>query len=284
VDDPNGTVTRLATRADGTTYERHLREDPVEATRQTLAQIISIVGTTSDTMIPGKVGHTTDTYYPQSGEGGANTTTDGLQDTDTTSVSWATAIASGGGRSFDTVVTDPFIFWRDGTSANTFRYVRRSGFTFDTSAIADADNIDSATFTLVGTDKADPVSNTPNINVYTFAPANAADFVAGDFDSYGSTALSTTISYASWNTAGSNNFALNSTGLAEVSKTGVTKLGASAPTYGGSGSDTSLVGDWADEGAGTTNDPKLVVVHTAANSAPIAPPLFSPRAHRIQRI
>jgi virulence plasmid B protein len=27
VDDPNGTITRVATRADGTTYERHLRED-----------------------------------------------------------------------------------------------------------------------------------------------------------------------------------------------------------------------------------------------------------------
>jgi YD repeat-containing protein len=179
------------------------------------------------------------------------------------------------------VVTDPFIFWRDGGSANTFRYVRRSGFTFDTSAIPDTDSINSATFTLVGTDKADPSGNTPNINVYTFAPADAANFVAGDFDSYGSTALSTSITYSGWSTTGANDFALNGTGLAEISKTGVTKLGvrnanhdvaASAPTYGGSGSDTSLVGDWADEGAGTTNDPKLVVGHTTGvNSAPIAP-------------
>ena len=141
---------------------------------------------------------------------------------------------------------------------------------FDTSSIPDTDTIDSATLSFHGRSKSDQMGGTHGIGIVTSTPASNTDLVAGDYAQLTTTRQATDISIASWSTVGYNDFALNATGLGNISKTGVSKFGSrlsfdidnSAPTWG---SEESVAGgNYAADDAGTTRDPKLVVVHAGA--------------------
>ena len=129
--------------------------------------------------------------------------------------------------------------------------------------------LDSAIFSIRGTAKADNLPATPNINVYSFAPANSNAVVAGDFDSLGSTALSTAITFAGYSTTGYNDFTLNADGRAQIAVAGITRLGIRNANYDvanvvpawSSGSQSDFSMNMADA-AGTSTDPKLVVTYT----------------------
>jgi hypothetical protein len=107
------------------------------------------------------------------------------------------------------------------------------------------------------------------VNVYTCAPASETAIAAGDYDSFDSVPqCDTPITYTGWGEAGYNDFALNSNGIASISKTGITKFGirnanydvtGTAPTWG-SAVQCYLIGYFADQ-TGTDNDPKLVVTY-----------------------
>src|SRR3989344_4566684 len=99
-----------------------------------------------------------------------------------------------------------------------------------------------------------------------------------DYTTLGTTALATAISYTNWSISDYNDFTLNSSGLAQISKTGISKFGMREASYDvantqptwGSGQEFSVSGRFADK-AGTSEDPKLVVTHSAPqNSAPSA--------------
>ena len=65
VDDPNGTITRDIFDIDGNkTGVRRLREDPAEAMRQVIAHNAKLVGKEGTKIVEGKIGNTTDTFYP----------------------------------------------------------------------------------------------------------------------------------------------------------------------------------------------------------------------------
>jgi len=97
---------------------------------------------------------------------------------------------------------------------------------FDTSRLPDDCIIDSATLRLWGRLGYDKLGITPSLNIYSSNPALDTAIVAGDFDSLGDSPLATAILHADWNPAGPNVFTLNAAGLATISKTGITKLGA----------------------------------------------------------
>jgi hypothetical protein len=147
----------------------------------------------------------------------------------------------------------------------------RSIFLFDTSSIPDSNSIDDATLSIYGYDKTNSFSgDEPNINIYSSNPASNTALEAGDFDSLGETAFSTAITYTSFSTAGYNNFTLNASGIAAVSKTSVTKLGGRNANYDvantspiwASGADMNILVYFAEQ-TGTSQDPKLTVTHSA---------------------
>lgn len=216
--------------------------------------------------------NTTSTFYPDPDP--ENTSVDGaVYHVVSAGNTWAT-IRDGAGTNADPGDNvNPFIRIRSHTDSNKWVDIFRSIFLFDASAIGDTDTIDSAILSVYSTGKADGGSWTPNINVYSSAPASNTNLVAGDFGSLGTTAFSTVITYAGW-ADGYNAFTLNASGLAAISKTVVSKFGLrnanydvanSAPTWG-SNQISSISGYYADQ-ADTTSDPKLVVVHSAPVTA-----------------
>ena len=116
------------------------------------------------------------------------------------------------------------IYLRQG-SASGWWILARAMTLFHTSALPDNCTITSSTLSVYGSAKGNSAAYDPDINVYSVAPASDTAIAAGDYNSFGTTAYSTTISYASYSTTGYNDFVLNSTGLAAISKTGVSKFG-----------------------------------------------------------
>ena len=189
-------------------------------------------------------------------------------------VAWGTLVAAAGTAAVDTGSPNNIIRMRGDNVLNQFVDLWRGIFLFDTSALGAGSTVDSATLSLWGTSKADALVATPNINIYSSAPASNTALAAGDFDSLGSTAFSTAITYDNWSVTAYNDFALNASGLTNISKTAVSKFGARNVNYDVANS----APPWADqaisrlnganaEAADTTNDPKLVVTYTAGAAA-----------------
>jgi hypothetical protein len=183
---------------------------------------------------------------------------------------WAN-LRNGAGTNYSNPTNDAFFYFRCGTTSNTYTEIDRYICTFGTSGLTEAATISAAILSLYGTSKADLGSWTPNINIYTSAPASNNQLAAGDYDSVGTVVqCDTAITYAGWSTAGYNDFTFNATGLGNISKTGISKFGArnanydvanSPPTWGSGNPSAHVSGYHADQ-TGTTNDPKLAVAYT----------------------
>lgn len=190
-------------------------------------------------------------------------------------VAWGTLVSGAGTAAVDAGATAYAFYFHAGTTSGNFDEIRRSIFLFDTASIPDADTVDSAILSLSGQSKNDDLAVTPNLNIYSSAPASNTALVAGDYDSLGSTAFSTAITYANLSTTGFNDFALNADGLAQISKTGVSKFGGRNANYDvanvapawTSNLDSGFVYYTAEEIAAGDQRPKLVVTHTAPPSA-----------------
>jgi hypothetical protein len=146
----------------------------------------------------------------------------------------------------------------------------RGIFLFDTSSLSSTAVISAATMSLYGSATSENSSGwATTINIYSSAPASDTVLAAGDYDSCGTSAYSdTSIAYASWTTAAYNNFAFNATGIAGISKTGITKTSSrsnwdatnTTPTWSNSISTTLLCHSAVSGGA--ADDPKLVVTYS----------------------
>jgi hypothetical protein len=216
---------------------------------------------------------TTSTFYPDPHQ--ETTTVDGRVNRNPVGDTWA-AIRNGVGTDANDTATGSSL-QQIGCAAGSllFNSMYRTIFLFDTSAIADNDVITAATFSIKGYSKADGLGIAPDVCVYSAAPASNTALVASDYNSanFGSTAFATAIAYSSWATSAFNDFALNSSGLSEISVSGITKFGCRnanydvadiAPTISIAGA-SGVNGYFADT-SGTTQDPKLVVEHAAAQS------------------
>ena len=271
VDDPNGTIIRESINPDtGLTVQRKLREDPLEAIRQTIAHNAKIVGKDNNKIVVGKIGNTTSTFYPD-------------YDTETTSFdgnvnqaygagagqTWATIHdLTVGSISGDTGTTIDVRITAD-TGSGNWKSLQRGIVLFDTSTLPDTDTINSATMSVYGQNIINTLSGT-GLNIYSSTPASNTAIANEDYDQLGTTAFSSAISTGAISTTAYNDFVLNASGLAGISKTSVSKFGAressfdapnSSPTWG---SELDfLVQFYSADQAGTTNDPKLVVVHVA---------------------
>jgi len=242
-------------------------EDPKLALLQSLAHTVSVIKKPNTNMIVGKVGNTTSTFYPQAGTGG--TTCDGevsqtgLNDT-------FTNIRNAAGNGVDASGAQGVVAGIDATTtSNQYSNLWRSIYTLDTSALPDADTISAAVFSLYDSNSQQQ-NFTPTATYVTVASTPAANntLANGDYAQLGSTAYS---DYKTFTVSQYNDMTFNATGIAAISKTGITKLGVrtnwdadnSAPTWG-SGYRSYRYVQMADT-SGTTQDPKLVVTHAAAS-------------------
>jgi hypothetical protein len=154
-------------------------------------------------------------------------------------------------------------------SGGDWDFIYRGAFTFDTSSLSDSASITSATAFFYGAGKQDGVSITPTVNIYGFT-GSAVNFQTSDYSNFGTTEFSSDISYASFSTSGYNEFSLNSSGIANISKTGISKFGTRESTYDAPNSEPTATNDNQESGftvsfadtAGTTSDPKLVVEYS----------------------
>lgn len=189
---------------------------------------------------------------------------------------WSYFVGASGNTFNDSSTSEIYGTYIQGHST-TDKWVRiyRGIFLFDTSALGSGATISSATLSLYGIAKIDTASFAPDINIYSSNPASNVALENGDYDSLGSTAFSTTITYANFNDAGYNDFALNGNsdpsrtlGLAAISKTGISKFGTRNASY----DVANTAPTWAEGYAlldikpsnSTGNKPKLVVTYTLA--------------------
>ena len=161
-------------------------------------------------------------------------------------------------------------------SSNTTAWdtIVRGIFLFDTSALTSGAAISAATLSLSGYSKSDSFSPALSwdVNVYLSNPASNTALAGDDYSTLGTTAFSSSVTYANWTIDGSYNaFALNASGISNISKVGISKFGARnatndaanvEPTH--SASSAAFLGMYYADQTGTDNDPKLVVTYTLA--------------------
>jgi len=183
-----------------------------------------------------------------------------------------------GTAALDTGTTESACRLVNGTDPNTFKAIYKGIWVFDINALPASPVIKHAKFILIGSGSADTIGlSDETINVYSAAPASNTALAAGDFDSLGTTAYSTSKTRAQWaNTVedGYNDFVMNSTGLAAIvtadAGDGIVKLGTREATY-----DVANVAWDASGGAGLvcyfavytadfgSNEPKLQILYNS---------------------
>ena len=220
-------------------------------------------------------GFSTLTAYPDASP--ETTSVDGYvgQDEAVAGVAWGTIRGAAGNDFDDALATEVALWIKGGTTTDQWRDLYRSVFLFDTASLGAAASVSAATLSLYGDGKGDGLGVTPNVTIVSSAPASNTGLAGTDYATLGATALcDTPITYAGW-AAAYNDFALNATGLAAISTTGVSKFGGRnsnydlanvAPTWG-SALESYLSTFFADQ-TGTANDPKLVVTYAMPLSQP----------------
>lgn len=252
----------------------NFKEDPEKAVRQILAETIRIVGKSSGKMVSGKRGNTVSTFYPDPNT--ESTSVDGYSYV-LSAVSWADAHdALIGTAAADSDASTIWVLAGKDSLGNWF--IWRSFFLFDTSSITDTDTIDSAVFSVYAIAVADNADNDGNdfLGVVTSSPATDTAIITADFDQVGSTEQHDTgerkdisgLSFSAY-----TDFTFNATGRGNVSKTGISKFALreghdllNDAVVVDNNRDNRVSGYYADQ-SGTTNDPKLVVTHTAGGSS-----------------
>lgn len=234
-------------------------------------QVDSAIGDTfnllEERIKKGKIGSTVSTFYPD--EDPESTSFDGFMSYNQSLQTWATVHDYEGGANVsidDTSgLTQKPVNWEDNTSV-WLDGSRRSMFLFDSSALPDDDEISAATFSFYTIGKAEG-HGTTGIGIVLSDPASNTGLSNTDWPDFGTTRQATDITIAALSTGAYNDWALNATGISNVSKTGITKFGMRSswdiddtePSK--TGNDTYLSGKFADVGS---DKPKLTVTHAVA--------------------
>jgi hypothetical protein len=206
------------------------------------------------------------TFYPDTNSAGV----DGVVwDAEYPYLGW-NGIVTAAGTDFDyTSAISGVVRIRSSTDNTLWQYCYRSIYVIDTSGLPDNATVTDTTFSIRGQNKDDILASTPTVNIYSSSPTSNTALQASDYGTLGSTTYcDTPITYAGWNISDYNNFIFNATGIAAISLTGVTKLGArnvnydvanSSPPW--SSSNQSRLSAYYTE-QGTGYKPKLVVTYT----------------------
>ncbi len=277
IPDINGSVVKKVFNVETKRIEqRRWREDLREALLQSVEHTIFVSYKKGVVPKTGSVGSTTDTFFPDADP--ETTTVDGEVNKrgplDWTSIRTATTGFSAnptGENASVGIQTD---------STQWFQFYRFIAL-FDTSAIPDTDTINSATLSLFGA--ASPNDGfSQSVVIIDSNPASNTDLVADDYFRLGNLLGGTATKQSDtaipitggWSSGAYNDFPLNATGLGNISKTGVSKFG-SVVSGDQSNTEPGFIANAVSQAfiktadtLGTTQDPKLVVVHSTTIPIP----------------
>ena len=155
-------------------------------------------------------------------------------------------------------------------TGNYIGEIDRSFLLYDTSSLTVNATISSATLSIYITLK-NNTNNSGNdtLNIITTTPASSTALATGDWGNVGSTLQASAVDLSILTTTAYNSFSLNSTGLGNISKTGVTKfglrMGEDINNVQPADDTQNSVTYSAAEEAGTSQDPKLEVTYTVAS-------------------
>ena len=213
------------------------------------------------------LGFDTLTAYP--GDNGADDPVDGYTLQGVNDDTWANIRDGAGNASGYSGETGNFIVKIQNGQTTGFVSINRSIYCFDTSALTVGATISATVLSLYGLTKADGVSISLDLDIYTSTPASTTSLVNGDYTQIGITSQTGgAIAYASIVTSAYNDFTFNATGRGNVSKTSISKFGIrnanrdvadSEPGYAGSYASSHFTANYSDN---ATNKPKLVVTYT----------------------
>lgn len=249
-------------KGDGGVGRSNYKEDPVQAVLLVVAHAAKIAskGIARGKIEKGKIGSTTDTFFP-SLDGRRYRAGAGIDES-------FTDIRSGADTGGSNSETDSFVPSIKATTTSgqygTNAGMTRAYFTFNTAAIPDSNVISSATFSW----KTDVNTGDDLGCALGLSSWNGTEGYA--LANWGSTQFCSNFAFASINTDGAtyNNISLNASGIAAINKSGDTLLGFRlsndiqnvAPTWVSGGENRTKV-FWSEYSGSTTDDPKLTVVH-----------------------
>lgn len=158
------------------------------------------------------------------------------------------------------------------TTSNQWGQLRRGIYLFDTSSLNDSMGIKSSTLSIHLTVVNDVFNQ--SVSICSSNPASNTALVNSDYAiaGFGSTKLSSDVDLGNIS-GGYVNFALNSSGITNISKTGISKFGTrfsgdmdnSAPTWS-SGADNYTMSVFSDNG---TNKPTLTTIYVPSGGSPM---------------
>lgn len=195
-------------------------------------------------------------------------------------IAWATARAHGGSVGDADGTNSILMDWATGNidAQDKCSSLARQILLFDSKSLTSGATDLSGIFSVYGRSKSDANSDAPTYNVYSSNPASNTAIASTDFDinDFGSTAFcDTSLTYASIDTSGYNDFTLNANGINNISLTSISKF---STRWGGDVSNTKPKNGnnqsfnfsyyMADNGS---NMPKLVVDYSlpAAGGSPM---------------
>jgi RHS repeat-associated protein len=155
------------------------------------------------------------------------------------------------------------------------KIIRRAALLFDTSVLGSGVTVTSASLYVMPFDFGTPSESAAKYNIYSSNPASSTALVVGDYSSFGTTAFATSVAPNAMTAGTYVSYLLNASGVAAISKTGITKMGIRDATYDVSGSGPSnndpRVTWYSADQVGTSQDPKLVVEAGPPPAPPISP-------------
>lgn len=152
-----------------------------------------------------------------------------------------------------------------GTS-NQYAHMSRFLTTFDTSALTTGATISAAVLSVFGAATRANIGN-PDLHCCASTPASAGDIVIADYSQVGSTSFGS-IAFGSFSTSAYNAITLDANGIANISKTGISKF-ALRTNWDMNNSTSGIswstdVSDLEFQTADGANAPKLVITYTVA--------------------
>ncbi len=209
---------------------------------------------------------TVSTFFPDADP--ETSSVDGLVIRGSVDEAWATIRAGAGTSATPSDGNgDPAIV--TGSTTDQWIEMTRAILVFDTSALPDSDSIHSATLGIVLSAVTDDFST--SISLVRSTPASETDLVSADYGQLGTVKQATDLTIASLTADGAtvNNFALNASGLGNISKTARSLFGIrhtpdvdnAEPTW--SITDRAQINmSFAEEVSAGDDRPRLVVTHS----------------------
>jgi|GEM_PF-6667512 len=162
-------------------------------------------------------------------------------------------------------------------TATTDRWAEmiRGIFQFDTSSLPDIDVVSAADIQLYITGKVEGIAS-QSIGIVAATTSDPATLAISDYQGMGTVQLATALTIASISTGGFNTWTLNASGLANISKTGVSKFGTRLVSDITNVSPTWVSGQLANASCRwhTTNGGSSKPVLTVTHAPPVPGTIF----------